>query len=192
MNKDEAIRTLKLFNEKAVDLLRSSFTKHLQENGMSVSLSSSEGGPLEIKHKLPSEESIKAFILTVRFFIQDNESTSIRNLSKLYDDENLDISDEGKKDYRWLRDQLNSEFEKKSFLTIDKEAPTYRKIFDTFIYGGFAHANSEKKEIYDYWISNPYIRKFIEMEFMKILSYFLNCVIYLKKLNVETLEEIKK
>ena len=32
----------------------------------------------------PDDEAIDAFVLTLRFFIQDNEPTSLRNTSKLY------------------------------------------------------------------------------------------------------------
>jgi len=67
------IRTaLKLFNEKADKLRNSNFVKAAVENS-GVSLSWQEGEFFQITRTGPTEENVDAFVLTLRFFVQDND-----------------------------------------------------------------------------------------------------------------------
>jgi len=76
---------LNLFNEKADKLRNSNFVKASVENS-GVSLSWQEGESFQITRTGPTEENVDAFVLTLRFFVQDNERSSFRNISKLYTD----------------------------------------------------------------------------------------------------------
>ena len=78
----EDIRALKLFNEKADKLFNSEFIKKLcsKKCGFTLFFKKGISGTL----RGPNETSIEAFATTFRFFIQDNEPSSIRNLSKIY------------------------------------------------------------------------------------------------------------
>jgi hypothetical protein len=177
--KQRAIEAMTLFNEKTDELINSNFVKHMQSVDLKVSLRMLSGGEVEVKHTLPDQEIIKAFVLTIRFFIQDNESSSLRNLAKIF--EKLHISDDLKNYFSRARNRLNQEFEKKSFLNLNGKELTYREIFDTFIFGGLAHANKEKKKEYDNWMKDVSIASLLGMEFYTFLMYFLNCIAYIRK-----------
>jgi Tfp pilus assembly protein FimT len=77
------IDTLCLFNEKAEKLNRLSFTSFVRNNTLSFSAWSRDG-QVGFSATGPSEEATDAFVLTLRFFVQDSESISIRNMAKLY------------------------------------------------------------------------------------------------------------
>jgi hypothetical protein len=84
MSREEIVSTLKFFNEKADKLRNSNFVKNaVADSG--INLSWSEGQPAEVLRRGPNQENIDAFVLTLRFFLQDNERSSFRNLSaKIY------------------------------------------------------------------------------------------------------------
>jgi hypothetical protein len=189
MDKTEVISILKLFNEKVDKLIKSRFVNHIQENkGMKVSIRSSIGEKVNISHNLPDQDAIDAFVLTIRFFIQDNESTSLRNMAKLYDD--ITVSSSIKDDFNWVRNKLNSELNKKSMFNLQHKQLSRGEIFDTFIYGGLAHANKEKKEDFDKWMSVEPLAAFVVAEFNNVLIYFLDCIAYVRKVNLRALEEL--
>lgn len=188
MDKNKAIETLNLFNEKTDELINSEFVRHMQNVGLKVTLKISTTQEPVVIHTLPNHEIIKAFVLTIRFFIQNNECSSIKNLAELYKE--MPLSDGLKKDFTWARNELNEEFKKKPFLQLNGEELTHRRIFDTFIYGGLAHANKEKKEEYDKWMNDKIIAPLLMSEFYNFLLYFLNCIAYIKKINVKAMEEI--
>lgn len=189
MDKTEVISILKLFNEKVDKLIKSRFVKHIQENkGMKVSIRSSIGEKVNISHNLPDQDAIDAFVLTIRFFIQDNESTSLRNMTKLYDD--ITVSSSIKDDFNWVRNKLNSELNKNSMFNLQHKQLSRGEIFDTFIYGGLAHANKEKKEDFDKWMSIEPLAAFVVAEFNNVLIYFLDCIAYVRKVNLRALEEL--
>src|SRR5215216_2324996 len=77
------IRALELFNEKADELRNLRFVHSLQsqDSGWTLTLEEDEGG---VSRFGPEDESIRAFVLTFRFFVQDNEPTSIRNMAERY------------------------------------------------------------------------------------------------------------
>src|SRR6266404_5800044 len=83
MAHSEIRAALNLFNEKADKLRNSNFVKAALENS-GASLSWQEGE--QITRTGPTEENIDAFVLTLRFFVQDNERSSFRNMSKFYTD----------------------------------------------------------------------------------------------------------
>lgn len=185
------ISTLKLFNEKVDKLIKSRFIKHIQENkGMKVSIKSSIGEQVSISHNLPDQDAIDAFVLTMRFFIQDNEPTSLRNMAKLYND--ISVPPDIKNDFKWVRDKFNSELNKNSMFNLQNKHLTRGEIFDTVIYGGLAHAEKKKKEDFDKWMRIEPLAAFIIAEFNNVLIYFLDCIAYVRKVNLRALKELAK
>lgn len=77
-----AISTLKLFNEKADKLATLTFIKGLEKSG--VTISGKLRQPVQAQRFGLSDESIETFVLTMRFFVQDNETISFRNMADLY------------------------------------------------------------------------------------------------------------
>lgn len=189
MNRANAISILKLFNEKVDKLIKSRFVKHIQGNkGMKVSIKSSLGKKVDISHNLPDQDAIDAFVLTMRFFIQDNEPTSLCNMAKLYND--ITVSSNIKDDFNWVRNKLNSELSKKSMFNLQNKHLSRGEIFDTVIYGGLAHAKKEKKEDFDKWMRIEPLAAFVIAEFNNVLIYFLDCIAYTTKVNTRALDEL--
>ena len=89
MKNSEIIKSLLLFNEKADKLERLSFIETIfkYDSGASITINKRDDGLYDLiqERRGPLEEAIDAFVLTMRFFIQDNEPISFRNLTKLYD-----------------------------------------------------------------------------------------------------------
>ena len=97
----EELYALKLFNEKAKELSNSRYVKFiLKEKKISFEVKS-----IGIKRIMPDEDAVKAAVLTLRFFIQDNEKCSFRNMEKVYS--SLPISEELKRKYFDIRKKLN-------------------------------------------------------------------------------------
>lgn len=107
----------------------------------------------------PNEESIKAFILSFRFFIQGNESCSIRqigdnvlpNIETYFPEQVNKIVNLREKINEYLDNspdfQLKFNIGKKNI-----EFSSNKKIKEIFIFGHYAHASSkdDKKKIYDF------------------------------------------
>jgi len=83
--------SLLLFCEEVDKLLNSSTRRVLEQGKQPFRFSARVGEPVLIETNGPPDDSIEAFVLTLRFFIQDNESISIRNIATLID--SLPVSD---------------------------------------------------------------------------------------------------
>lgn len=136
MNKTEICETLQFFNEKVDDLGNSSFIKNWESQKI---LWDSLTSQLPSKFLLPNDEETKAFILTLRFFCQNNEPISIANISKIYKSDLID--EELKSKFHVNRKALNT------FLDLNFRSSnlTNRDILDTFVYGNYAHSTKRDK-----------------------------------------------
>lgn len=70
-----------------------------------VRITKKKNSIIETIVKGPRGEDIDSFILTFRFFIQNNEPSSILNLSKIYNEPNIPIN--LTEEFTKLRDDLN-------------------------------------------------------------------------------------
>src|SRR5262245_57956512 len=102
---EEGRTALILFNEKAERLARSSFLKQLDETPLSLTLTFGVDDP-EISSTAPGEDPVDAFVLTLRFFLQDKEPSSFRRLADVY--ETLPIPEALRKRFRTTRRNLNA------------------------------------------------------------------------------------
>lgn len=185
---EESIKTLRLFNEKVDTLKRLSFVKmvFMQDTGVQVSVSQRER--IKVERLGPNEESISAFVLTFRYFIQDNERISFRNFAKLYNE--LPISHRIKEDFNNIRKSINNFLDSKS--TVNIENSTNRYIMEVFVYGGLAHANPIKKEVFDRWMYKQILNTFLINEFVYILGVVMRAIEFMENLNLEVLKELEQ
>jgi len=190
MKVEEHLKALKKFNEKAEKLLNSLFAEFtLQRKRLSVRIDAKKGEEVIITKNLPDHHVIDEFVLTFRFFIQDNETSSFRNIAKTYSD--IPASAELKKEFSNLRKELNEYLDADTTIKINKETLKRRKILDTFIFGNLAHENPSKKQIFDQWMRYPSpIPELLELEFDSILANVLRIIQYAKILNTRTISEI--
>jgi len=194
MKNSEIIKSLELFNEKAEKLARLSFieTMFKYNSGVSIKISKRDDGLYDLiqERRGPLEEAIDAFVLTIRFFIQDNEPISFRRLAEIYD--MAPIEKKLKEEFILLRNQINTYLDSNSAIaiTINEEMLNHRKILDIVIYGGLSHANTEKKRKYDFWMKSP-LKAIIENDFvcsLTILFEAIKSICDLNKIVIETLE----
>lgn len=185
MSTDQSKATLELFVEKLDKLERSTFLKKLLSNSqMAINYDHKSG--LKCERVGPNEENIDAFVLTFRFFIQNNESISISNLQKIFDSEAVTIS-EGL-EFTILRNELNLFLSQSCGINIEKDI-TNSELMDTFIYGGLSHANPKKKKKYDLWLNKGgFATELLYYEFTMILFKVLWTLKNIKKLCLKILD----
>ncbi len=108
--------------------------------------------------------------MTFRFFIQDNEATSLRNIAALYTAENIDAQQ--RKYFHTARNAINEMLDDLNFmnLSINGVGPTNRRIMEVFVYGGLAHSNEEKYQTYKEWMGDPLVAVVLKATFNKILG----------------------
>ncbi len=179
MNATNDVSTLKLFIEKADKLKNSTFIKRILDNS-GVDFSMGYGKPTTAMLRGPDTENTDAFILTFRFFIQDNEKISLRNIKDIF--HSSIATDEEKTNYDQARTNLNAYLDGETMFTIGHKI-TRRELMDVFIYGGLSHANPQKKAIYDKWMDTDILAQFMRNEFSVIIFEVLNIIIFVRNLS---------
>ena len=187
MDVESATGALLLFNEKADKLEDLSFTKELENSG--VTISGKLGQPVQAQRHGPDDESIDAFVLTMRFFVQDNEITSFRNMADLY--AQLPVNPDLIQQFNDARDKTNSSLDSLTPIKLNNASLTYRTIFEVFLWGGLAHANPKKKTIYDSWAQNSILFPLLQNEFVFALGVLLNMIFFTRALNKAALGLLK-
>ena len=187
--KEEIIKSLRLFNEKADKLMSLGFAKKIFGEKSGFTMSVKKDAPVEFQRHGPEGESIDAFVLTYRFFIQDNEKISFRNMSKIYD--GREITQDKKKAFKGIRETINNFLNSNSMMTIHGKTYTYREIQEIFIYGGLSHANETKKRIFDSWKRDQLLFEILESEFVWVLGNILNAIQAITRSNLGILKEIE-
>jgi len=191
----DQVSALRLFTEKANRLFQLSFVKSISDpkTGLKLSGERLKDGTFAVKSERhgPSREAIDAFVLTFRFFIQDNEISSFKNIASIY--ESLPVDPEFNKRFLSARDSVNQLLDSPNLLNIvfDEVKPTNREVLDVFIYGGLAHANPKKSHVYKEWMSFSPSAIIFEACFVSILSHVLRAIDFIAKLNEEVLKELQ-
>lgn len=201
MEIDKIIRDFKFFNEKAEKLDRFSFTDKIFNNqtGFKMSFEFGEQPSATSERHGPDEESIDAFLLTLRFFIQNNEEISLQNMSKKYEflKSNPKIDSRIFDYFESYRSQINSYLDTPhhmlKFKDRDGNEITNRYIFDTFLYGNLAHGTSKpyKKEQYDEWKASAVLFPLIENAFVVILGVVLKGIFQIAELNKLAIKQLQ-
>lgn len=187
MDVAEAIKTLRLFNEKADKLEGLSFTKNLSGSG--ITISGKQGEAIQAQRQGPDDEAIDAFVLTIRFFVQDNETISFRNMAELY--AGLPVGKDLVDKFNDARTKTNAALDKPSPIKLNNTELTFRAIFEVFLWGGLAHANPTKKAVYDTWVPNPILFPLLQNEFVYALGIVLNMIFFTRALNRDALVQLE-
>lgn len=191
---DQQIVTLSLFNEKVRELLESSFVEGIfgPNVGFALKLSRDVNGKYEMNSTIrgPSIESVKAFVLTLRFFIQDNESISLRNMADLYNSNNIDP--QLRAYFHSARDEVKQMLGSPNLCNMyfHRTMPTNRQVMEVFVYGALAHANPEKYDLYKEWTSYPAAGVILQTCFNVILGRIFHALAYIEQVNEQTLQQL--
>lgn len=187
----DEIKTLTQFNAKANQILNSSYLKEVKEKKLGYELSwnlNEQTGNLDFNYKVSNhdEDFIKSLVLTLRMFVQDNESISIHNVSEWYC--KMKIDQMYKDTFNDIRKYLNDYLDDKARTFLDSQ-PTKRELFETVIYGELAHVNPEKAQLLERWKSNKIEWDVAFVEFQRILHEFIQVIKMIKELNEKVLKK---
>lgn len=190
MSFDSEYPDLQLFIDKAYKLENSAFVKKItQDFRLDIDIDIERDKPIQITSIRPDQENIDAFILTFRFFIQDKETISIRNLQKFFDSSLVNIEEKNKFDS--IREKLNSFLGESSNLIIYEENISNGMLMDTFIYGELSHATKGKKEKFNLWMSREDGREFFWHKFSIIIFTVLKAIQCIRDMLLIIIERYK-
>ena len=141
-------------------------------------------------HIGPSEKTVEATILTLRFFIQKNESTFLPKMAKLYLD--LNIEPRLSTQFCEVSDQVNSYLDTPSNLSISEVAPmTHRQILNLFINGDLAHANNEMTEANYRSICQTAFFPLFRDDFAKTVQLLMSALNVMQQINYVALDQLR-
>jgi hypothetical protein len=158
------------------------------ERGGKLKLSQEAGEPMRIEWDAPDDESVDAFVLTSRFFVQNNEPSSLGALERIVDDPGL--SAKWKAEYKRVRAEFNDYRDMPAGpMQIMSGGHTYThgEIWDVFVFGALAHANEAKQRQFEEWKQDEGIFVILQYYLTHVLMTLLSAVAYLASLAEEEL-----
>lgn len=188
-DKPIAIRVLRRFNQKAAKLENLEFVRTVRAQKFGYTVSGDDSGSVKVERYGPSDEAVDAFVLTYRFFVQDNEPTSFRRIAALY--EALPLDTPWKQGAENTRRQLNAFLDGPTPITIAGHALSRRELHDTFLYGDLAHANESKAERLADWAKRDGLIRVLQAEFIWILADVFGAIGWFRAANSEILRLIE-
>ena len=177
--RDDTAVVLRRVVEKAEVLRRSRFVAQLVSPGYRIAFA--EGGTRVTR---PDEEARDAFVLTLRFFLVQNEPTSLRALARLLDDP--EVSDDWKRSFNLVRSAIK-EYLATAYGEYEYEGAKHRfsnrEILETFLYGGLVHANDVRAVArYQEWSRQGGLFEMLEFWFISTLQTLLRAIWYLSRI----------
>ena len=186
------LQTLKDFNILADRLINSKFFRDREQRRPSRYYTwtrNEKTGMLDFsfaRDRIHDEESIMAFVLTMRQFIQDRDPTSISKMAKFYEDMSIDTK--YKDEFRGLRKSLNDYLDSPAITTTEDD-PTMEQILRTVIYGKYAHMEEAKRQVLEKWKEYEGTWDMIVSDFEVILYRCAKMIIPMKELNEKVLRK---
>jgi hypothetical protein len=193
---------LRAFCRRVDRLERSGFSKRFETDVPRIiakmndpSFQSHEGGRFSILARIEStvedfsQDEIDAFVLSYRVFTQDNDRLSIRSMSRILAKDW--VHPNARECFEDARAQLNGHLDGASTIAFPEGHISVRTLVDTIIYGGLAHSNEAKAEIFDSWDSSG-IRGFMWAEFMAYAREAVDTLKYMRGLILDFVASIEK
>ena len=188
MTRQEQTKILERFNSKVDKLDQCDFIKDAKGGGALVSYQSGKGW--DGIHIGPSGITNDATVLTLRFFLQDNESISLHNMAVLY--QKLCVSARLVNEFLNIRQEINNYLNASSglFSASNNGQMTRRDILGMFIYGSQAHMNKNKVAVYES-LSQDIFFPLFEADFTKTVAFIILNLKKLQQINLEALNELR-
>lgn len=180
----KALRTFCLFNEKVDKLHDLSFKMKLYMWVADI-IECHEGKKDRGSITHPDDESIDAVVLTLRLFMQDNESISLRNIAALYSQ--ISVNSALAEHFSELRSTFNGYLDRAS--VIGEKGIANREILELFVYGSLAHTTQDKAVKLDEFRESGDLGE-LKAQFAVILSTFLSVLASMKSVNERTIREL--
>ena len=188
----EAKQRLRLFNEKAETLRRGNFkTKvFIEDHGFTMKFGTAQ--PTIVEKRGADEDSTLALVTTLRFFVQPRDQISFKQMAELYNI--LPVPDEDKRLVKAAHDDVESFLDSLVSgmgLVIDGEKLTNRKLFETFMYGCLAHANTDKRQYYEKRVKNSPVRLMVETIFEEIVAALIGVILWFPPTNERAIQRLE-
>jgi len=184
-DKQGAITTLRLFNQKATKLEGLEFVRAVRAEKFGYTVSQRAGEVFKVERHGPSEEATDAFVLTYRFFVQDNEPTSFHRMAELY--ATLPFDTPWKQGAQNTRHSVNAFLDARSPVVVANHPITRRELHDVFLYGDLAHANKAKAEQLAEWAKQDGLIPILQAEFIWVLADVFGAISWFRAANTEIL-----
>jgi hypothetical protein len=137
---------------------------------------------------MPQLEQLEAYILNLRFFVQDNEPTSLRNIAALYKRECKDPK--LLEQFMEVREAINRELDRELWFKFNNKTVTYRAIFEGMIYSRFAHAKKSRHALFDKMATHPFGYMLAMDEFLRCIRVFHTGLLFVNKLNAAAFPQV--
>jgi len=191
MRTQDAIDCLKLFNAKFVGLRGSNFIKQLYQAQSGAILNWERGKGWDVVFVGPDDESIAAYILTLRLFIQKGERISLQKTKELY--EKFPVLNNLKANifriYQDLEDSLNGNTQLS--IQADGTQLSFRELFEFFLYGNLAHVYHEKHKIFTD-ISGELFHPLFKDYFIDVCVAHFGVICAFSEINEKAIAELEK
>lgn len=177
---------LEVFVECVDDLLGSKYLEQARAGGLGSSISIMQGIGFVMGRSGPDRDHVKAVLLTIRLFCQNNEAVSLQNMDTLV--QSLPVDQDLKERFAQSRKNFNDHLDHRPVFSYSAGigADTNGGIFDTFLYGEFAHFNPEKRRRYKTWESQAYFNDMRSQFDLTVLN-FISCVSVMRGIVVNIL-----
>ena len=141
----------------------------------------------------PDREQAESFVARLRFFIQNNESTSLENISKLLQGDPA-TPPQLFADVEAVRADLRTVFDSVPPIRVssaaDPNPPTWGEIWDVFVYGDLAHENKEKRKRFEAWRKHEPSFALCNYYLSRIFVVFASGIVFLGGLFEAELQKI--
>jgi hypothetical protein len=144
----EALRRLRLFNEKAEKLANSRFVERVKQ-GRQLTIRMGADQPLTVERQGPDGEATDAMLLTLRFFFNKGDGISLAGILELY--EALPILEDERVKAREAFGRYDTFLDSRIGVIFKGNDLTNRDILDTILWGDLAHAKSDKRAVFEQW-----------------------------------------
>ena len=195
------LEILRQFNRRVDHLERSGFSKRYESEIPNViakmedvTFERGEGPRFSIVARIHSwiedfsQDEIDAFVLSYRVFTQRNDRLSIPSLAKIY--ERGWMSENPRECFEDARRQLNEYLDGYATVEFPGGRILVRTIVDVIIYGGLAHSNQQKAEIFEYWENSGFMG-FIWADFMAYAREAVDTLKYIRGLNQGLMDHLE-
>ncbi len=95
------------------------------------------------------QDEIAAFVLDYRQYTQKNDAISVSSLARIYDRPWMHPG--ARKNFEEIRARFNRELDASCSLIFGDDHMKVRTLVDIVVYGGLAHSNPEKAQIFEEW-----------------------------------------
>jgi len=179
-DQDKTVELMRLFIERVDKLRNSSYIKGIVDaGGLKLKIKGDMATKtVQFDHTPINPEHLDAFLFTLRLFIQQKDSISIKRIGSMIS--SLKVSKEPRDRFLKQQDYLNRFLNESSMMKTDGKPWKHEEVLRTVLYGYRAHLKTEQPEYQRYkeWNLNPFAPSYLTFIFHNIL------VTYMESLNV--------